>query len=103
MAMQYRNINITAGRVVDKGVVDVEETECWERRKIHTVPRIQDMGKGTDGLRTMCEEFDAENEDMVIPTPVWLLANHSTISERRQTGDIAVSSVLFVVKGSKMA
>jgi len=40
MALQYREIIITAARTVDKGVVDVEETQSWERLKIHPVPLI---------------------------------------------------------------
>jgi len=41
MALQYRDIIITAARTVDKGVVDVEENESWERLKIHAVPLIR--------------------------------------------------------------
>jgi hypothetical protein len=39
----------------------------------------------------------------VIPTHVRWLANPHTIRERRQKGEIAASSVVFVVKGSKVA
>jgi hypothetical protein len=103
MALQYRDIIITAARTVDKGVVDVEENESWERLKIHAVPLIRYMGKGTEGLQKMREEFEAENEGIVIPTQVRWLANPRTIRERRQNGEIAASSVVFVVKGSKVA
>ena len=51
MVMQYHDNMITAGRTVDKGVVDVEETESWERLKIHAVPLVRLMGKGTEGLQ----------------------------------------------------
>ena len=103
MALQYRDIIITAARTVNKGVVDVEENESWERLKIHAVPLIRYMGKGTEGLRKMREEFEAENEGIVIRTQVRRLANPRTIRERRQKGEIAASSVVFVVKESKVA
>jgi len=102
-ARQYCDIIITAARSVDKGVVDVEENESWDRRKIHAVPLIRYMGKSTEGLQKMREEFEAENEGIVIPTQVRWLANPRTIRERRQNGEIAVASVVFVVKGSKIA
>jgi len=103
MALQYRDIIITAVRTVNKGVVDVEENETWERLMIHAVPLIRYMGKGTEGLQKMRDEFEAENEGIVSPTPVRWLANPHTIKERRQNGEIAASSVVFVVKGSKVA
>jgi len=61
MAQQYRDISITGARTVDKGVVDVEENESCERLKIHPVPLIRYMWKGTQGLQKMREEFEAEN------------------------------------------
>ena len=103
MAMQYHDIIITAARTVDRGVVDVEENETWERLKIHAVPLVRYMGKGTEGLQKMREEFEAENEGIAIPTQVRWLANPRTIRERKQNGEIAASSVVFVVKGSRLA
>jgi hypothetical protein len=103
MAMQYRDIIITAARTVDRGVVDVEENETWERLKIHAIPLVRYMGKGTEGLQKMREEFEAENEGIAIPTQVRWLAIPRTIRERRQNGEIAASSVVFVVKGSRLA
>jgi len=61
------------------------------------------MGKGTEGLQKMREEFEAENAGIGIPTQARWLANHRTIRERRQNGEIAASSVVFFVKGSKVA
>jgi hypothetical protein len=46
MALTYHDIIRTAARTVDKGVVDVEHNESWERLKINTVPLIWYMGKG---------------------------------------------------------
>jgi len=96
-------ITINAARTIDKGVVDVEENESCERLKINAVPLIRWMGKGTEGLQKMREESEAENEGKVIPTKVRWLANPCTITERWQNGEITVLSVVFVVKGSKVA
>jgi len=103
MAMWYRDIIITAARTVDKGVVDIEENETWERLKIHAVPLVRYMGKGTEGLQKMRAEFEAENKGVAIPTQVQWLANPRTMKERRQNGEITASSVVFVVKGSRVA
>jgi hypothetical protein len=103
MAMQYHDIIITAARTVDRGVVDVEEDKTWERLKIHPVPLVRYMGKGTEGLQKMREEFEAENKGIAIPTQVRRLANPRTIRERKQNGVIAASSVVFVVQGSRLA
>jgi hypothetical protein len=100
MAMQYRDIMITAARTVDRGVVDVEENEPRERLKIHTVPLVRYVGKSTEGLQKMHEQFEAEKEGVAIPTQVRWLSNPCTIRERRQNGEIAASSLVFVVKGS---
>jgi hypothetical protein len=102
MAMQYRDIIMTAARTVGRRVVDVEENETWERLKIHAVPLMRYMGKGTEGLQKMREEFEAENEGIAIPTQVRWLANPRTITERKQNGEFAASSVVFVVKGSRL-
>jgi len=103
MALMYRDITISAERTVDKGVIAIEENESQERLKIHALPLVRYLGKGTVGLQKMREEFEAENEGIAIPTQVRWLANPCTIRERRQNREIAVSSRLFVVKGSKVA
>jgi hypothetical protein len=103
MALQYLNIIMTAARMVDKGVVDVEDNESWERIKIHAVHLVRYMGKGTEGLQKIPEEFDAEIEGIVIPTQVRWLANPRTNRERMQNGVIGTSSVVFVVTGSRVA
>ena len=51
MAPQNCYIIITAAWKVNKAVVDVEETECWERLKIDAVPLILCMGKGMEMLQ----------------------------------------------------
>jgi len=44
-----------------------------------------------------------ENKGIAIPTQVQWLGNTGTIRERRQNGEIAVTSGVFVVKGCKVA
>jgi len=61
------------------------------------------MGKGTEGLQKMREEFEAEIEGIAIPTEVRWLANPRTIRAMKQNGEIAASSVVFVVTGSGLA
>jgi len=103
MALQYCDIIITAARTVGKGVVDVEDNDSWERATIYAVPLVRYMGKGTEGLQKMREEFEVENEGIAIPAQVRWLANPRTVRERRQNGEIAASLVVFVVKGNKVA
>jgi len=103
MAIRYRDIFIKAAKTVERGVVDVEENATWEWIKIHAVPLMQYMGKGTEGPQKMREELEAENKGIGIPTQVRWLANPRTSRERRQNGQIPASSVVFVVKGSRLA
>jgi hypothetical protein len=103
MALQYRDIIITVARTVDKGVVDIQENKSWEWPKIHQVPLVRYMGRGTEGRQKLQEVFEAENEGIVIPTQIWWLANPLTVREMRQNGEISMSSVVFVVKGSRVA
>jgi len=60
------------------------------------------MGKDTEGLQKMRDKFEAQTQGVTIPTQVRWLVNPRTIGERRQKGEIATSSVVFVVKGSKV-
>jgi len=103
MALLYRDIIMKAARSVDKVIIDVEGNESWERLKIHTVPLMRYMGKGTEGLQKMKEEIQAENKGVTIPAQVRWLSNPRTIEERGQRGDIKASSVVFMVKGKKVA
>jgi len=97
MALRYHDMIITATQTVQKGVVDVQENQSWEWLMIHAVPLVRYMRKGTEGLQTMLEESEAENDGVMITTQVRWLANSCAIRERRQYGEIAASSVVFVV------
>jgi hypothetical protein len=103
MALLYRDIIIMAARSVDKGIIDVERNESWERLKIHTVPLLRYMGKGTKGLQKMSEEIQAENEGVAISAQVRWLLNPRIIRERERRGEIKASSVVFIVRGKKVA
>jgi len=103
IAMQYCDIIISAARTLNKGGVDVEGNETWERLKIHAVPLVWYRGKGTESLQKMREEIEAENEGITIRTQVRWLVNPRTIRERGQNRQITVSSVICVVKGSNAA
>jgi hypothetical protein len=61
------------------------------------------MGKYPDSKQTIPVQFEVENEGTVIPTNVRWLANTRTNRQRRQNGEIAASSVVFVVNGSMVA
>jgi hypothetical protein len=100
MARQYRDIIITVMRTVDKRVVEVEENKSWERLMIHAVSLVQYMHNGTESLQIMPEEFEAEKEGTAIRTHVSQWTNPGFIRERRQKGEIAATSVFFVVKRS---
>jgi hypothetical protein len=88
---------------VEKGIIDVEENQSWERLTIDTVRVVSYMGKDTEGLQQVREEIKAENEGLAIPAQVSWLSNPHTIKEREQRGTIKASSVVFVVKGKKVA
>jgi len=102
MVMRYREIIITAARTVDKLLVDVKENATWDLRKIHAVPLVRYMEGVKEGLQKKREEFNAENEGIAIPNQVRWLENPHTIWEMRQNGEIAASSVVFVVIGCRL-
>jgi len=83
--------------------VDVEENETWESLKIHAVPLLQYIGQSTRGMQKICEEFEVKNKCIAIPTQVRCLANPHTMKMRRQNAEIPTSSVVFVVRGSRLA
>jgi len=103
MALIDRDVIITTARTVDKGVFNVEENESWERLHIHAVPLMRNMQKGTEGLQTMRDEIQTENEWVAVQMPVpWLGSPHS-IQQRSQKWEISELSEVFIVKKSKVA
>ena len=103
MAVLCRDIITKAARSVDKGFIDVEGNESLERLKIHTVLQVRYMGKGTEGLQEMREVIQAANKVVAVPAQVRWLSNPRIIREREQRGEIKASSVVFIVKGKKLA
>ena len=102
-ALLYPHIVINAAISVDKGIIDMEGNECWERLKIHTIPLVRYMGKGTERLHKLREEIQPENEGVAIPAHVRRLSNRRIIREREQRGEIKASSVVFIVRGKQVA
>jgi len=49
------------------------------------------MGRSTEGMQKMREEFEAENGGITVPTQVQRLPNPHAIRGRRQNGEIAIS------------
>jgi len=60
-------------------------------------------GKGTEGLQTLREVIQAENKGVAIPAQVRWLLNPRIIREREHSGEIKASSVVFIVRGKKVA
>jgi hypothetical protein len=84
MAPQYHNIIITGARTVNNGVMDVEENDTLERPKNNAVPLIRHMGKGTAGMQKSRDEFQVENDGLVIPSQVMWQPHPHTIRESRE-------------------
>lgn len=81
----------------------MERDKLWDRLKIHTVPLVRNMRKGTEGLQNMRQENLAENEGVTIPVLVRWLSNPQTIRESTQRREIMTLSVVFVVRGKVVA
>jgi hypothetical protein len=54
-------------------------------------------------MQMMHEEFEVENEGIMIPTQVHWLVNPRTSWKTMQNGEIDALSVVLVVEGSKVA
>ena len=96
----YSDIIIMAASTVNNGIIDVEENKSWESLNIRAVPLELFVGKGTEDLQNILDEFELENEGIKLPTQLQWLANPRTIREGRQRVEIAESSVVIVVKGN---
>lgn len=103
MGLAYLDEFINTAHMVDKGVVDVARTEFLHRLKVHAVPLVRYMGKGTEGLQKKWDEIQAENKGVVIPVHVRWLVNPHCLRDRRPRGEISASSVVLVVKRNKVA
>jgi hypothetical protein len=53
MVMQDRDTMIRVVKMVDKGVIDIDENGNWEWLKIHALALIRYMGKAIEGLQMM--------------------------------------------------
>jgi hypothetical protein len=103
MLMLHRDVILKAARTLDEGIIDLELNESWCRLKVHAIPLLRYVGKGTLGTQKLRAEIEAENEGVVIPTQIRWLGSMSSIKDRWTRGDINASSVTFAVKGSDVA
>jgi len=103
MLIRYREIVIKAARKVDAGIVDIETNELWEKVKMHGVNFDRYLGKKTGGgLEKLRQELQAENEGVVLPLAISWIGGPKDVQKKKAEGKKA-SSVVFAVKGSKMA
>jgi len=103
MLIRYREIVIKAARKVDAGIVDIETNELWERVKMQGVNFDRYLGKKTGGgLEKLRQELQAENEGVVLPLAISWIGGPKDVQKKKTEGKKA-SSVVFAVKGSKMA
>jgi len=103
MLIRYREIVINTARKVDAGIVDIETNELWGRVKMHGVNFDRYLGKKTGGgLEKLRQELQAENEGVVLPLAINWIGGPQDVQKKKAEGKKA-SSVVFAVKGSKMA
>jgi len=103
MLIRYREIVIKVARKVDAGIVDIETNELWEKVKMHGVNFDRYLGKKTGGgLEKMRQELQAGNKGVVLPLAINWIGGPKDVQKKKAEGKEA-SSVVFAVKGSKMA
>jgi len=103
MFIWYREIVIKAARKVDAEIVDIETSELWDRVKMHGVNFDRYLGKKTGGgPEKLRQELQAENEGVVLPLAINWIGGPKDVQKKKAEGKKA-SSVVFAVKGSKMA
>jgi hypothetical protein len=101
--IRYREIVIKAARKVNAGIVDIETQELWEKVKMHGVNFDRYLGKKTrGGLEKLKQELQAENEGVVLPLAISWIQGPKDVQKKKMEGKRA-STVVFAVKGSKMA
>jgi len=103
MLIRYGEIVIQAARKVDAGIADIETNELWETVKMHGVNFDRYLGKKTGGgLEKLRQELQAENEGVVLPLANNWIGGPKDVQKKKAEGKTA-STVVFAVKGSKMA
>jgi len=101
--IQYRQIVIKAARKEDTGIVDIETNERWEKVKMHGVNFDRYVGKKMGGgLENLRQELQAENEGVALPLAINWIGGPKDVQKKKSEGKKA-STVVFAVKGSKMA
>jgi len=88
---------------VDTGIVDIETNQLWERVKMHRVNFDRYLGKMTGGgLEKLRAEYQAGNEGVILPLIINWIGGPNDVQTKKAEGKMA-SSVVFVVKGSRVA
>jgi hypothetical protein len=88
---------------VDAGIVDIDINELWERVKMHDINFDMYLGKKTGGgLEKLRQELQAENKGVVLPLAIGWIGGPQDVGRKKGEGNKA-SSVVFAIKGSKMA
>ena len=94
---------IKAARRVDTGIVDIETSKLWQRVKMDGVNFDWYLGKKTGGgLEKLRQELQVENEGVVLPRAISWIGGPKAVQKEKGEGEKA-STVMFAVKGSKMA
>ena len=103
MLIRYREIVNKAARKVDAGIVDIETNELWAMVKMHGVHFDRYLGKKTGGgLEKLRQELQAETEGVLLPLAINWIGGPKDVQKKNGEGKKA-SSVVFAVKGSKIA
>jgi len=100
---EWHDLIVNAARGVDKGITEVEASDAWIKLRVHGLPLRRFMGRGTEGLRKMKEEIEAENPGCKLLPGVKWLGNPTILRERMRTGEKTASSAVITVKGRKAA
>jgi hypothetical protein len=70
--------------------------------KIHGL-ELSRYGKSQEGLRTLRQEIEAENPEVIIPLAIQWISPWKNINERWQAGNIKASSAVVVIKDRDVA
>jgi hypothetical protein len=100
---KYEAVVDKAGCMVDRGIIGFGENEAWQRLKIHGVPLNPYIERGTNGLKNLWAEIQAEYAGVIIPIAVRLLGRVPQVKGRWASGIITASLVVFAVQGEDTA
>jgi hypothetical protein len=103
MLVAWREVVVKAARRIDQRIIDLEKNETWEKVKMHGISFDQYAVKKSGGLEKLRQEIQAENEGVVVPMAINWLGRTADIKEKRKSGEKQATSVVFSIKGKKIA